>query len=169
MLPITYCGTHTGRRTFICNALALDIPPHQCRQCADAVSLLKDRQLYCTTRTDKTGAARLSRNWHWQYGSIIPKRKDIRSGTWLICASSHVITYSKCVKTTDKIRNLNNASFTQEPLAQIQDVAQTITTVYRMPIEDMKKLFMASPVARINWASHVIMLNNSLPTAEYPA
>jgi len=46
MLPITYCGTHTGRRTFICNALALDIPPHQCRQCADAVPLLKDRQLY---------------------------------------------------------------------------------------------------------------------------
>ena len=94
---------------------------------------------YCTTRTDKAGAARSSRNWRMRYGSIIPKRKDIRSGTWLICASSHVITYSKCVKTTDKIRNLNNASFTQEALAQIQDVAQTVTTVYRMPIEDMKK------------------------------
>lgn len=26
MHPITYCGTHTGRRTFICNALALGIP-----------------------------------------------------------------------------------------------------------------------------------------------
>ena len=24
-----------------------------------------------------------------RYGSIIPKRKGIRSGTWLICASSH--------------------------------------------------------------------------------
>ena len=32
-----------------------------------------------------------------------------------------------------------------------------------MPIEDMEKLFLASPVARINWASHVIMLNSSLP------
>ena len=27
--------------------------------------------------------------WGGRYGSIIPKRKDIRSGTWLICASSH--------------------------------------------------------------------------------
>ena len=41
------------------------------------------------TRTDKAGAARSSRNWRRRYGSIIPKRKDIRSGTWLICASSH--------------------------------------------------------------------------------
>ena len=32
-----------------------------------------------------------------------------------------------------------------------------------MPIEDMEKLFLVSPVARINWASHVIMLDSSLP------
>ena len=82
---------------------------------------------------------------------------------------------------TDAIRNLSNEVFTQEvlaqiqsldnkevaivqePLAQIQDVAQTVATVYRIPIEDMEKLFLASPVARINWASHVIMLNGSLP------
>ena len=51
----------------------------------------------------------------------------------------------------------------QEPLAQIQDVAQTVATVCRIPIEDIEKLFLASPVARINWASHVILLNSSLP------
>lgn len=33
--------------------------------------------------------ARSSRDWRRRYGSVIPKRKDIRSGTWLICASSH--------------------------------------------------------------------------------
>ena len=84
-------------------------------------------------------------------------------------------------KITDEIQSLNNVSFTQEPLAQIQssdnkevaivqeplaqiqNVAQTVAAVYRMPIEDMEKLFLASPVARINWASHVIMLNSSLP------
>ena len=53
--------------------------------------------------------------------------------------------------------------FTQEPLAQIQNVAKTVSAIYRITIEDMEKLFLASPVARINWASHVIMLNNSLP------
>ena len=85
------------------------------------------------------------------------------------------------LKITDEIQSLNNVPFTQEPLAQIQssdnkevaiaqealaqvqDVAQTVAAVYRVPIEDMEKLFLASPVARINWASHVIMLNSSLP------
>mgnify|MGYP001508798837 FL=1 len=52
--------------------------------------------------------------------------------------------------------------FTQEPLAQIQNVAKTVSAIYRITIEDIEKLFLASPVARINWASHVIMLNNSL-------
>ena len=53
--------------------------------------------------------------------------------------------------------------FTQEPLAQIQNVAKTVSAIYRITIENIEKLFWASPVARINWASHVIMLNNSLP------
>ena len=66
-------------------------------------------------------------------------------------------------KITDAIQSLNNVPFMQEPLAQIQDVSQTVAAVYQMPIEDMEKLFMSSPVARINWASHVIILNSSLP------
>ena len=53
--------------------------------------------------------------------------------------------------------------FTQEPLAQNLNVAKTVSAIYRITIEDIEKLFLASPVARINWASHVIMLNNSLP------
>ena len=42
---------------------------------------------------------------------------------------------------------------------------------HRLPDADWghEKMFMTSPVARINWANHMIMLNNSLPTAEYPA
>lgn len=32
-----------------------------------------------------------------------------------------------------------------------------------MAIEDIESTFMASPVAKTNWASHVIMLNSSLP------
>ena len=66
-------------------------------------------------------------------------------------------------KITDELQSLNNMTFTQEPLAQIQDVVQTVAAVYQVPIEDMEKLFLASPVARINWASHVILLNSSLP------
>ena len=82
---------------------------------------------------------------------------------------------------TDEVLKLNNGQFTQEltaqiqstdcqlleftqePLAQIQNVVQTVSAIYRITIKDIEKLFLASPVARINWASHVIMLNNSLP------
>ena len=66
-------------------------------------------------------------------------------------------------KITDELQSLNNMKFTQEPLAQIQssdnkeiaivqeplaqiqDVAQTVATSYQIPIEDMEKLFLASP------------------------
>ncbi len=51
----------------------------------------------------------------------------------------------------------------QEPLAQIQNVTETVSAIYRIAAEDIEKTFLASPIARINWASHVIMLNSSLP------
>ena len=84
-------------------------------------------------------------------------------------------------KIADEVRYLNDVQFTQEPLAQIQstnnkwititqevlaqihDVAKTVSDIYRMEIKDIESVFMASPVARINWASHVILLNSSLP------
>ena len=82
---------------------------------------------------------------------------------------------------TDEVLKLNNGQFTQEltaqiqstdsqlleftqePLAQIHNVARTVSDIYRMEIKDIESVFMASPVARTNWASHVIMLNNSIP------
>ena len=82
---------------------------------------------------------------------------------------------------TDEVLKLNNGQFTQEltaqiqstdsqlleftqePLAQIHNVARTVSDIYRMEIKDIESVFMASPVARINWASHVILLNSSLP------
>ena len=84
-------------------------------------------------------------------------------------------------KITDELQSLNNMTFTQEPLAQIQsagnkeiiikqeplaqihDVAKTVSDIYHMEIKDIESVFMASPIARTNWASHVIMLNSSLP------
>ena len=79
-------------------------------------------------------------------------------------------------KIADEVRYLNDAQFTQEPLTQVQsadnkefiiaqeplaqihNVAQTVSDIYRMEIKDIESVFMASPVARTNWASHVIML-----------
>ena len=84
-------------------------------------------------------------------------------------------------KIADEVRYLNDAQFTQEPLTQVQstdnkeiiitqeplaqihNVTQTVSDIYRMEIKDIESVFMASPVARTNWASHVILLNSSLP------
>ena len=64
-----------------------------------------------------------------------------------------------------QIQSVDNKeiTITQEPLAQIHNVAKTVSDIYRMEIKDIENIFMASPVARTNWASHVIMLNSSLP------
>ena len=82
---------------------------------------------------------------------------------------------------TDEVLKLNNGQFTQELTAQIQsvdfreleftqevpaqiqNVAKTVSAIYRTDIGDIEKLFLASPVARINWASQMVMLNCSLP------
>ena len=66
---------------------------------------------------------------------------------------------------TAQIQSTDNQSLeiTQEVPAQFQNVAKTVATIYKIKIEDIEDLFLASPVARTNWASHVIMLNGSLP------
>lgn len=53
--------------------------------------------------------------------------------------------------------------FTQEAPAQIQDVAKTVSAIYRTEIGDIEKVFLSSPIARINWASQMVILDNSLP------
>ena len=66
---------------------------------------------------------------------------------------------------TAQIQSADNQSLeiTQEVPAQFQNVEKTVATTYKIKIEDIEDLFLASPVARTNWASHVIMLNGSLP------
>lgn len=53
--------------------------------------------------------------------------------------------------------------FTQEAPAQIQDVEQTVSAIYRMSIREIENVFLTSPVSRINWASQMVLLDNSLP------
>lgn len=53
--------------------------------------------------------------------------------------------------------------FTQEDPAQIQDVEKTVSAIYRMGIMEIEKIFLNSPVARINWASQMVILDGSLP------
>lgn len=82
---------------------------------------------------------------------------------------------------TNEVLKLNSGQFTQELTAQIQstdnqsleitqevpaqflNVAKTVSAIYQIKIEEIENLFLASPIARINWASHMVILNNPLP------
>ena len=66
---------------------------------------------------------------------------------------------------TAQIQSTDNQSLeiTQEIPAQFQNVAKTVATIYKIKIEDIEDLFLTSPIARINWESHMVILNNPLP------
>lgn len=82
---------------------------------------------------------------------------------------------------TDEVLKLNNGQFTQELTAQIQsadcqkleftqeapaqiqNVGKAVSAIYKMDIEDIEKVFLSSPVAKINWASQMVILDSSLP------
>lgn len=66
-------------------------------------------------------------------------------------------------KIADEVRYLNDVQFTQEPLAQIQKIDKTISAMLQTSIDDIEKDFVCSPISKINWTSHVILLDSSLP------
>ncbi len=125
---------------------------------------------------EKKGYSERNLTYMCQFARTYP----LRALQYLIETDAKLIA-SSVKEMADEVRYLNDARFTQEPLAQIQsagnkeiiitqeplaqihDVAKTVSDIYHMEIKDIESVFMASPIARTNWASHVIMLNSSLP------
>lgn len=54
----------------------------------------------------------------------------------------------------------------QQPVAQLGEVSQTLSSVYCTDIQQIEEFFKRSAVVRTNWASHVILLNSKLPLGE---
>ena len=54
----------------------------------------------------------------------------------------------------------------QQPLAQLGDIAETLSTIYDSDIRKIEEVFKQSPIVRTNWASHVILMNSKLPLGE---
>ena len=67
-----------------------------------------------------------------------------------------------------KIQSTENQGYiiTQQPLAQLGDIAETLSTIYDSDICKIEEIFKQSAIARANWASHVILLNTKLPLGE---
>lgn len=55
---------------------------------------------------------------------------------------------------------------TQQPVAQLGDIAETLSAIYNSDIRKIEETFKQSPIVRTNWASHVILLNTKLPLGE---
>ena len=91
----------------------------------------------------------------------VEKRNDTLSKNCLLYTSSGQFTQ----ELTAQIQSADNQylEITQEVPAQFPNVAKTVATIYKIKIEDIEDLFLASPIARINWASHMVILNNPLP------
>lgn len=55
---------------------------------------------------------------------------------------------------------------TQQPVAQLCEVSETLSTIYHSDISKIEEIFKQSAIVRSNWASHVILLNSKLPLGE---
>ncbi|GAP72074.1 hypothetical protein SAMD00024442_23_32 [Candidatus Symbiothrix dinenymphae] len=51
----------------------------------------------------------------------------------------------------------------QQPVAQIQTVPEVLIEIMQEPLAQIENTFAKSPIAHINWASHVILMNSNLP------
>jgi hypothetical protein len=62
------------------------------------------------------------------------------------------------IQTTNSEDNI----ITQQPLAQIQDIPLVLAQITQEPLAQIEQLFSNSAIAKINWASHVILMNSKL-------
>ena len=67
-----------------------------------------------------------------------------------------------------QIQSTENQGYiiTQQPLAQLGDIAETLSAIYNSDIRKIEEIFKQSPIVRTNWASHIILLNTKLPLGE---
>ena len=65
----------------------------------------------------------------------------------------------------DNVLQLTNElnQFTQQPVAQLCEVSETLSAIYHSDISKIEEIFKQSAIVRTNWANHVILLNSKLP------
>lgn len=66
------------------------------------------------------------------------------------------------IQATDNQPNI----ITQQPVAQLSEVSEVLSAIYHCDISHIEDSFKQSAIVRINWASHVILLNSKLPLGE---
>jgi len=62
-----------------------------------------------------------------------------------------------------QIANSEDDIITQQPAAQIQNVQETLVVIAQESLAQIELIFANSPIARINWASHMVLMDSKLP------
>lgn len=107
---------------------------------------------------EKKGYSERNLTYMCQFAKTYP----LKALQYLIETDAKLIA-SSVKKMADEVCYLNDVRFTQEPLAQIQKIDKTISAMLQTSIDDIEKDFVCSPISKINWTSHVILLDSSLP------
>ncbi|KAA6341095.1 hypothetical protein EZS27_011069 [termite gut metagenome] len=58
--------------------------------------------------------------------------------------------------------NLEDDIIGQEVSAPIQNITETLSVITRQPVVQIENSFISSPVSKINWASHVVLMDSKL-------
>lgn len=84
-------------------------------------------------------------------------------------------------KVLSAVKGLNEYEIGQEPLAQLQmansednvitqelpaqsiNIQETLVAITQQPVAQIENNFISSPVSKINWASHMILMDSKLP------
>lgn len=62
-----------------------------------------------------------------------------------------------------QMTNLEDDIITQEVPAQLKDLTETLAVLTQQTVVQIETSFICSPVSKINWASHMVMLDSKLP------
>jgi hypothetical protein len=62
-----------------------------------------------------------------------------------------------------QMTNLEDDIITQEVPAQLKDLTEALAVLTQQTVVQIETNFICSPVSKINWASHMVMLDSKLP------
>jgi predicted nuclease of restriction endonuclease-like (RecB) superfamily len=63
------------------------------------------------------------------------------------------------IQTTNTEENV----IAQQPVAQLENIPATLARITQQPVAQIEAMFTNSPLSKINWASHIVLMNSKLP------
>ena len=52
--------------------------------------------------------------------------------------------------------------FGQQPVAQFQNISETLAAITQQSIAQIEEIFLSSPLSKINWAGHIVLMDSKL-------